>query len=92
MGSRQHPPHEGLQAWDSGGYAPEVAHFDGSEKLDKAELPGYPVKRICGLAARTFWIVIGIVAFVFVVGAAVGGGVGASLAENHSKAAANTSR
>lgn len=93
MGSRYYPPHEGLQLSDSGGYAPEVAtSFRTVDKFIEAEPPSYPVKRICGLAVRTFWIVIGIVALIFLVGAGVGGGVGASLAAKHVKAVVSTTR
>ncbi|TVY78245.1 hypothetical protein LSUE1_G003226 [Lachnellula suecica] len=41
--------------------------------------PEGPTKRICGLAPRTFWIVLSISA-IGILGAAVGGGVGGSLA------------
>lgn len=90
MDSRLHPPHEGLQVWETAGSAQEVTNpSDEYEKFVIIESPGHPARRICGLAARTVWVVIGIVVC-FIVGAAVGGGVGAALAERHTKDAAVT--
>ena len=47
---------------------------NGASSLDTSGADA-PPRTICGLRRRTFWIVVGIVGFLFVVGA-VGGGVG----------------
>lgn len=95
MSSQQYPVHEGMQVYNGSQFqlAPEIVHFTppqgGYEKFDIVELPGDTTKKICGLAARTFWIILGVVILLIVIAAAVGGGVGGSLAAKHSKDAAS---
>ncbi|KAE9378503.1 hypothetical protein N431DRAFT_541927 [Stipitochalara longipes BDJ] len=69
--------------------APQISDNYGGN----APLPAPPrsSKRICGLAARTFWIVAGVIG-ILVVAAAVGGGVGGALGSKskNTKNAAST--
>jgi hypothetical protein len=67
----QPPPH----AYQKPDYPPQQAFATDGEKQ--------PGKRICGLAAKTFYIVAAIVALL-VIGAVVGGAVGGTVAKNNS--------
>lgn len=96
------PAHEGLQAIDQpagvprpgpysyqGQIQPDVVPLSvlGDKYGDDNLLPSYPKRRIWGLAARTFWIVVAVVILVLVIAIGVGAGVGGSKAAKHSKEA-----
>ncbi len=53
------------------GSHPEVGHYVSNER------------RICGIAVRTFWVLILLIVVIFA--AAIGGGVGGGLASQHKK-------
>lgn len=78
---------------DKEAHDPAPVYSDKIAAEEQANLKRGRRKRICGLAAKTFWIVAAIVAFI-IIAAAVGGGVGGSLAGKNSdnkSAAASTS-
>jgi hypothetical protein len=78
---------------DKEAHNPAYVYSDKIAAEGQSDLQRGKRKRICGLAARTFWIVAAIVAFI-IIAAAVGGGVGGSLAGKNSdnkSAAASTS-
>lgn len=62
-------------------YTPPAIEY----KVETPILPQPERKIICGVAARTFWIILTVIAAILVIGAAVGGGIGASLAANNSR-------
>ena len=84
---------------DSWYSAPEVVPEAGLQYIDKQDqdpTPPYPddgygyssklhKNRICGLKARSFWILFSIITAVVVIGAAVGGGIGGSMAARSQK-------
>lgn len=106
MASNYYPAHEGLQV-DVGAYHEnanatalpdkswkEVSMIQPSDQwVAGHDAPEVVVeeKRYFGLPRRTFWIVFGLVCLLVVMAAAVGGGVGGSLA-NKSKNARYTSQ
>jgi hypothetical protein len=77
-----HPDYEGLQVRAAENY-PEVVHYSDKEALPPRNGPSQG-KRTCRLA-RPVFIALLVVAVLVVVGAAVGGGVGAVLAAKNSK-------
>jgi hypothetical protein len=50
-------------------------------------LRAYRGRMICGVAARTFWTIFGVVVLLVVIAAAVGGGIGGSQAARNAQAA-----
>jgi hypothetical protein len=50
-------------------------------------LRAYRGRMICGVAARTFWTIFGVVVLLVVIAAAVGGGIGGSQAARNAPAA-----
>lgn len=83
----QQPDYSGLQLPEySGLYHYNTKPADPPTIEDKS-LPQTPApKRIlCGVSARTFWILLAVIITTIVIAAAVGGGVGRSLASRNSK-------
>jgi hypothetical protein len=95
----QLPDYSGLQRPDYSGlhpreeadaaYPPPLVLGTSQEQKDVEPQNSPPKRVICGLAVRTFWILLAVTVAIVVIGAAVGGGVGGSLASRNSKKASS---
>jgi hypothetical protein len=84
----EQPPQRGPYSYQ-GQIQPDVVPLSalGDKYNDDHLLPSYPQRRIWGVAARTFWIIVGVVIALIVIVVAVGAGVGGSAAARHAKEA-----
>ena len=84
----EQPPQRGPYSYQ-GQIQPDVVPLSvlGDKYDDDHLMPSYPERRIWGVPARTFWIIVGVVIALIVIAVAVGAGVGASEAAKHAKEA-----